>query len=102
MEHESDVYTNCNCVLGTVPKRFLKTLKLEEKWEPFNLQRYWDRPEYWEDSLRLEETCYQSESSERPSANADVKNSQGVITIKENLPYHGFYLPADQRKQTDR
>ena len=28
-------------------------------------------------SSRLEETCY-SNSSERPSANADVKNSQGV------------------------
>ena len=28
--------------------------------------------------LRLEETCYLSNSSEKPSANTDVKNSKGV------------------------
>ena len=33
------------------------------------------RPEYWEESWRLEESCCHSNSSERPSANADVKNS---------------------------
>ena len=32
-------------------------------------------PEYWEESWRLEETCYHLNSSERPSANAVVKNS---------------------------
>ena len=30
---------------------------------------YWERPEYWE------ETCCHSDSGEKPSANADVKNS---------------------------
>ena len=34
-------------------------------------------PEYWEESWRLEDTCCHSNSSERPSANADVKNSNG-------------------------
>ena len=41
----------------------------------------WDRPEYWEESCRLEETCCHSSSSERPSANADLKNSYGLIII---------------------
>ena len=39
----------------------------------FKQQHYWKRPEYWEESWRLEETCCHSISSERPSANADVK-----------------------------
>ena len=39
------------------------------------LQHYWERPEYWEESWRLEETCCHSNSSERPSVSADVKNS---------------------------
>ena len=34
--------------------------------------------EYWEGSWRLEETCCHSNSSEKPSANADVKNCKGV------------------------
>ena len=33
-------------------------------------------PEYWEESGRLEENCCRSDSSEKPSANASVKNSQ--------------------------
>ena len=35
-----------------------------------------NRPEYWEESRRLEETCCYSVSSEKQSANAGVKNSQ--------------------------
>ena len=41
----------------------------------------WDHPNYsifLEEYWRLEETCH-SNFSERPSANADVKNSQGVV-----------------------
>ena len=34
-----------------------------------------ERPEYWEEFWKLEETCCHSNSSERPSANANVKNS---------------------------
>ena len=41
-------------------------------------QHYWERAEYWEESWRLEETCCHSNSSERQSADADVKNSKGV------------------------
>ena len=60
---------------GTVTKGLLKSLedlKLAFEWRQ---QHYWRRPEYWEESWRLKETCCQSISSERPSANADVKNS---------------------------
>ena len=44
-------------------------------------QHCWDRPEYWEESWRPEETCCHSISSERPSTNAGVKSSLGVIII---------------------
>ena len=36
---------------------------------------------YWEESWRLEETCCHSNSNEKPSANADVKNSKLIIII---------------------
>ena len=45
---------------------------------------YWDRAEYWDESWRLEETFCHSNSSEGPSANADVKNSQGVKNNDDN------------------
>ena len=35
-------------------------------------------------SWRLEETCSRAKSSERPSANADVKNSQGLNNNNNN------------------
>ncbi len=46
-------------------------------------QNYWERPEYWEESWRLEETCSHLHSSERPSAYADVNNSNELIIIKK-------------------
>ena len=55
---------------GTVTKGLLKALE----WGPSKRQHYWKRPEYCEESWRLEETCCHSNSSEKPSANADVKN----------------------------
>ena len=39
-----------------------------------------DRDESW----RLEETCCHSNSSEKPSANTDVKNSKGVNSNNNN------------------
>ena len=39
---------------------------------------YWYRTEYWEESWRLVETCYHSNFSGWPSANAGVKNSEEV------------------------
>ena len=45
---------------------------------------YWDRPEYWEESWKLEDTWCHSNSIERPSAKTDVKNSQGVNNNNDN------------------
>ena len=58
---------------GTVTKGLLKGL--EDGWRPSKPQYYWERPEYREDFWRLEVTCCQSDFSEIPSANADVKRS---------------------------
>ena len=46
-------------------------------WRPSKLLHYWERPKYWEESWRLEETCCRSNSSESPSAKTNVKNSLG-------------------------
>ena len=81
VEYESYVYTNCNwCALYTQGKINRKTGRFGNKRtvKTIQLQYYWDRPEYWEESWRLEETCYHSNSRERLSANTDVKNSWGV------------------------
>ena len=61
---------------GTVTKGLLKGL--EDLEVGGRVEHYWGRPKYWEESWRLEETCCHSNSSERPSAKTDVKNSQGV------------------------
>ena len=58
--------------------------KLADEWRPSKRQHYWERQEYCEDSRRLEETCCHSNSSERPSVNADVKNSKGVNNSNNN------------------
>ena len=47
---------------------------------PSRTLHYCNLPEYSEESWRPEETCH-SASSEIPSANADGKNSKGVIII---------------------
>ena len=63
---------------GMVTKGLLKARKiwkLVTEWRPSTQQHYWKWPEYWEESWRLEETGCHSISSEKPSAYADVKNS---------------------------
>ena len=63
---------------GTVTKGLLKGLEdmeVADGGRPSKRQYFWERTEYWEESWRLEETCCHSDSSERPSAYADVKNS---------------------------
>ena len=70
MEHEGDI--------GTVTKGLLKgpeDLKVGDRERPSKQQFYWKRPEYGEESWKLEETSCHSISSEIPSAYADVKNS---------------------------
>ena len=66
---------------GTATKglfKGLEDLEVGGRVETIKQQHYWKWPEYWEESWdlrRLEETGCLSISSERPSANADVKNS---------------------------
>ena len=57
---------------------------LAAEWRPSKQQHYWKRPEYWKESWRLEETCCHSNSSEKPSVGADVKNSKGVNNNNNN------------------
>ena len=76
---EDDGYTNCNWSTWNNPKSIdKKPGRLENEWGLSKLLQYQDRPEYWEESCRLEEACCHAHSSEKPPANADVKYSQGV------------------------
>ena len=87
MEHEGDNYTNRDWCFWYSHQRIIKGTgwqMLEDEWIPSKLQKYWERPEYWEASWRLEETCCHSGSCERPSAKTDVKNSQWVNNNNNN------------------
>ena len=78
--------------LGTVTKELVKgleDLEIRGNWRQSKLQHWWDQLEYWEESWRLEENCCHSDSSEKPSDNADVKNSQGVKTMNLNMAKKG-------------
>ena len=71
-------------VLGTVPKSLERGLEKFEIWgqsRQSKLQHCWERPEYWEESWRLEEICCHSDITESPSTNADVRNSKVIIYI---------------------
>ena len=61
--------------LGTIPKGLVKELEDLEIKEVETIQTTALRLARGEDSWRLEETCYHSNSSGKPSVNADVKNS---------------------------
>ena len=66
---------------GIVTKGLLKgqeDLEVGGRVETIQTTSFWERPEYWEESWTLEVTCCHSNSNEWPTANADVKNSQGV------------------------
>ena len=84
MEHAGDNYTNFNWCVGTVTKRLLKGLEDLEVGGK-KLLYYWERPEYWEESWKFEETCCHSNFSERPSANAEVKKTLIIIIIKDQV-----------------
>ena len=63
VEHESDVYTNCNWCCPCIYHRIVT-----ETWRT--------RSESWEESWRFEENRSHSNFSAKPSANAGVKNSK--------------------------
>ena len=84
MEHEGGNYTNVIGAFGTVTKGLLKGLKdleIAGRVETTQTKHYWERPEYWEESWRFEETCCNLNSIEKQSAEIFVKNYQGVIII---------------------
>ena len=54
---------------------------MSDEWKPSKLLHYWERPEYWEESWRLEETCCHSNSNGRPSANVEVKKLIIIMII---------------------
>ena len=90
MEHEGDDYINWNWCFWFSHQRLLKGLedwRLEDEWRPSKHQHYWERPEFWEESWRLEETCCHSNFIERPSANTFVQNSQGLNNNNKLFEY---------------
>ena len=64
---------------GRVQTIQTKEWNLEDECRQSKLKNCWERPDYWEESWRLEETCCHPDSSERLSANADMKNHEEVI-----------------------
>ena len=69
---------------STVTKGQLKGLgdwKVGDNWRLSKQRHCSERPEYWEESWRLKETCCHSNSSKRPS---DMKNSQIVNNNNNN------------------
>ena len=71
--------------LGKIPKdlvRELEGLEIRGRVETIQITAFFlDRPGYCEESWKLEEDCCLSDFTERPSANAGVKNSLGIIMI---------------------
>ena len=64
--------------LGTITKGLLKGLEDLEVGGLSKRQHYYERPESWDEFWGLEETSCHSNSSDRPSADTNVKNSKGV------------------------
>ena len=54
-------------VLGTVTRNW-RTCRKEDEWRPSKLQHYQYRPEYFEESWRVEEVSCDTDSSGKPSA----------------------------------
>ena len=75
MKQEGDCDTNCKRGTRNDTPRLLKSRESENEPMPFKLHYCWDQREYWEESWKPEESCCHSDSSERPLANAGVKNS---------------------------
>ena len=80
MEHEGDNYTNRDWYFWYSHQRIIKrTRGLGNERTSGDHQTYIIvNGQFTVMSWRLEETCCHSNSSEKPSAESDVKNSQGV------------------------
>ena len=78
----SDRDQTINHIISECGKLAQKEYKARHDWVGKVI--HWGRPEYWDESWRLEETCCHPNSSEKPSANTDVKNSRGVNNNNNN------------------
>ena len=79
MDHECDDDTICNWYSLNDPQMVGNcTGEVKTRDGPIllKLQVCWSRTEYWEEFRILGETCCRADSTERPSTNAGVKNSQ--------------------------
>ena len=81
MEHAGDNYTDCDWCFGTVVKGLLKGLEDLEVGGRVKTIQTTALLRMARILRRVPETrgdCYHSNSSKRPSANTDLKNSKGV------------------------
>ena len=88
---------------GTFSKGLLKELEdlgIRGRVWPSKLLHNWERPEYWEESWRFEATCCLSNFSERPSAKADVKNSNN--DNNNNKEDHPNYYIVEIGEKTEK
>ena len=72
MKHKSNDRTNCNWRTRYSHQRMvlgLVDLKIGRRVETIQIVALLKKPEYWEESWRLEKTYCHSDSSEKPSAN---------------------------------
>ena len=69
----------------------MRTWKYEEERRPSKLQHYWDQPEYWEESWRLEETCCQSNSIDRNHQLTLGWKTQKGVNNNDNLLLSYFF-----------
>ena len=85
MEQGREVIPIVIGALGTIPKGLVMKLEhLENKGEVKTIQTTALRPEYWEESRKLKETCCHQNSSEISSANAGEKNSVKILIIYQD------------------
>ena len=66
------------CTVTKGPLKGVEDLEVGGRVATLQATYCWERPEYWEESWRLEETCCHSNFRERPSDNTDGKNTQWV------------------------
>ena len=88
-------------ILGTVTEGLIKRLEdleINRRVENIQITAWENRPEYWEESWRLEKTCCPSNSCERLSANTDVKIS---VVVTDNFP-QSYMVLSDVEYIIDR
>ena len=88
------IYTNIMNVLHTGMNMSISRIRiwLWYKERPSKLSYYQDRPEYWEESWRPEETYCHTNSNGRPSANAGVKNFQRRLDISASGDHPNYCI----------